>query len=139
MNKLSPGQNKTIEEFWIYHNENKRLLHFRELELMNPCHEADGNIGGGKANHISNPTERKAIVLSEDERYQHLKKTIDAIEGLYKELDDDLKTIVHMRYWDKEGCYEWEDVADKLYMSRNKVLRKRNVLIDKTAERMGWL
>ena len=138
-NKLSPGQNKTIKEFWIYHKENKRHLHYRKFKLLNPYHEADGNIGGGKANNRSNPTERKAIVLSEDERYQHLKKITDPIEGLYQDLDDDLKSNVHTSYWDKDGCYEWVDFADKLSMSRKKVLRKRNVLIDKTAERTGWI
>lgn len=43
-----------------------------------------------------------------------------------------------MSYWDKDGCNEWVDVAVKLSMSRKKVLSKRNVLFDKTAERMGW-
>ena len=42
-----------------------------------------------------------------------------------------------MRCSDKDGCYEWGNVEDKMSLSRKKVLRKRNVLIDKTAERMG--
>lgn len=53
------------------------------------------------------------------------------MEGLYRELDED------MLYGDKDGYYEWEDIADKLYMSQHKVLCKRNILIDKTAERLG--
>ena len=55
------------------------------------------------------------------------KENIDAIEWLYKELDDDLKSHVHSSYWNKDGCYEWVDVADKLSMSRKKVLRLRNM------------
>ncbi len=44
-----------------------------------------------------------------------------------------------MRYWDTEkNCYEWEDIADRLYMSCNKVLRKRNAVIDETAKRLAW-
>lgn len=37
------------------------------------------------------------------------------MEDLYNELDEDMRTIVDMRYWDTDGCYEWEDIADKLY------------------------
>lgn len=38
--------------------------------------------------------------------------------------------IVDMRYWDDvSNCYEWGEIADKLYMSRYKMERKRNTLI----------
>lgn len=61
------------------------------------------------------------------------------MEDLYSELDEDMRTIIDMRYWDKEGCYEWEDISDKLYISRHKVLRKRNIFFDKIAERIGGI
>lgn len=51
-----------------------------------PYHEEDGNIGGAKANNISNPTERKAIVISKEERYQAFKEN----------------------HW----CFGWVDVAE---------------------------
>ncbi len=35
------GKIKTIKEIVVYHNENKRHLHFRELVLLNPYHEAN--------------------------------------------------------------------------------------------------
>ncbi len=44
-----------------------------------------------------------------------------------------------MRYFDKTECYEWQNIADKLYMSTYRVLRKRNALIDETARRLGWV
>lgn len=137
--KLSPAQSKTIEEYWININDYRKQLKFREWELLEPYREQDTNIGGGKANTISDTTANKAMILLQDERYQNVSKIVRVIEQTYASVDKDLQAIVDMRYWDKEGTYEWEDIADKLYISRSKVLRKRNLLIDKTAERLGWL
>ena len=138
MKKLSDAQCKLIEEYWTDIDEYRKNLKFREWELMDsPI--TDTNTGGCKANTISDPTARKAILLAEDERYQNIKRVINAIDHTYNTLDDDLKTIVNMRYWDKDDVHEWEDIAEVLFMSRNKVLRKRNLLVDKTAERLGWL
>ena len=138
MKKLSDAQCKLIEEYWTDIDEYRKNLKFREWELMdNPI--TDTNTGGGKANTISDPTARKAILLAEDERYQNIKRIINAIDHTYNTLDDDLKTIVNMRYWDKDDVHEWDDIAEVLTISRNKVLRKRNLLVDKTAERLGWI
>ena len=139
MSKLTPNQNKTIEEYWSDLDGLKKQLRYREWELLNAYQETDTNIGGGKANRISDTTGNKAIILAEDKNYQHLKNIITTLEQLYKELDHDQKTIVDMRYFDKTECYEWQNIADKLYMSTYRVLRKRNALIDETARRLGWV
>lgn len=138
MSKLTTAQAKTIEEYWLNLEDLKHQLRFREWELTEN-RSTDENIGGGKGNKISDTTGQKAILLAEDEKYQHYKKIISTIDYIYRHADDDMKTIVNMRYWDKDGVYEWEDIADELYISRSKVLRKRNLLIDKTAERLGWM
>lgn len=129
-----------LEKFWSNHKENKKQLKFREWELLNPTVEYEENIGASSSGFISNPTERNAIRLLEDKLYQNLKLIVMTVEMMYKELDEDTKIIVDMRYWDKENaCYEWEEIADKLFISRSKVLRKRNHLIDETAKRIGWV
>ena len=115
-----------IERCWIQFDEYKKKLKYREWELLNEHKETDTNNGGERSNNISNPTERKAIVLAEDKLYQKLKDIVKTIEEIYSQLDSDLKIIVDMRYWDTEkNCYAWEDIADRLYISRNKVLRKQ--------------
>ncbi|WP_107923475.1 DUF722 domain-containing protein [Lysinibacillus parviboronicapiens] len=139
MSKLTPNQNKTIEEYWSDLDGLKKQLRYREWELLNAYQETDTNIGGGKANRISDTTGNKAIILAEDKNYQYLKNIITTLEQYYKELDHDQKTIVDMRYFDKTECYEWQNIADKLYMSTYRVLRKRNALIDETARRLGWV
>lgn len=130
-----------LEEFWSKHKENKRQLKFREFEILSPYQEDTDENAGIKASYgISNPTERNAMLLTEDKLYQNLKQIVQAVEDLYAETDEDTRQIVDMRYWDNENnCYEWEEIADKLYISRSKVLRKRNSLLDETAERIGWV
>lgn len=137
MSKLSTVQNKTIEEFWYNIDDYRKRLKFREWELLNPYNETE--MVGGRNGKISDTTGNRAMLLAGDANYQHLQSIINSIEKVYKSLEDDMKKLVHMRYWDKEGMYEWEDISDKLYISRRTALRKRNLLIDKTAERLGWL
>lgn len=130
-----------LEEFWSKHKENKRQLKFREFEILSPHQEeVDVNASIKAPYGVSNTTERNAFLLSEDRLYQNLKQIVQAVELLYQESDEDTKTIVNMRYWDNENnCFEWEEIADKLYISRSKVLRKRNSLLDETAKRIGWV
>ena len=139
MPTLSRSDIQIIERYWMQFDDYKKKLKYREWELLNEHKETDTNMGGGRSNNISNPTERKAILLAEDKLYQKLKDIVKTVEEIYSQLDHDLKTIVDMRYWDMEkNCYEWEDIADRLYMSRSKVLRKRNALIDETAKKLAW-
>lgn len=138
MPTLSRSEIQTIEKYWIEYEQYKKKLKYREWELLHPFNEG-GELVGGRSNTISDTTAKKAMKLTNDAFYQNLKRIILTVEDLYKELDEDMRIIVDMRYWDKDGCYEWEEIADKLYMSRHKVLRKRNILIDKTAERIGWV
>lgn len=138
MKTLSKHDLCKLEEYWSNHENNKRLLKYREWELTAKNHY-DENTGGGRSG-ISNPTEQLASKLLNDRMYQNLKAVIDVVDNLYKNADDDIKTIIDMRYWDNErNCYEWEDIADKLFISRSKVLRMRNNLLDDTAEMIGWV
>lgn len=139
MTTLSRIDIQKIEEYWSNHETNKKQLKYREWELLTPYKDeevATGISSGG----ISKTTERKALALVEDKLYQNLQHIVQSIEKLYGEIDAETRTIVNMRYWDKEGnCFEWDDIAEKLSMSRSRVLRKRNLLVDDTAKRIGWV
>lgn len=137
MSKLSTVQNKTIEEFWYNIDDYRKRLKFREWELLNPYNEHE--MVGGRSGKISDTTGNRAILLSEDANYQHLQSIIKAIEKVYKQCDDNMKKLIHMRYWFDEIEDEWDDVAANLYVSRRTALRMRNLLIDKTAEEIGWI
>ena len=137
--KINEHDLKKLEGYWTDINKLKKDLRYREWELLNPHQEQDTNIGGGKSGKISDTTFQKATALLEDKQYNNLKNVIQVIEEVYKELDDLQKSIVDMRYWDKENYWEWNDIAEELNVSRSKVLNKRNSIIDKTAERIGWV
>ena len=139
MSKFNDADLKKLEGYWSNLEQLKKDMRYREWELLHPYQETDTNVGGGRSNHTSDITGNRAILLAEDKEYQNLKNIVTTIENLYPELDDDQKIIVQMRYWDKKECYEWQHIADELYMSVQRVLRKRNNLIDETAKRLGWV
>lgn len=130
-----------LEEYWAQHKENLKLLKFRRWELCNKTDDDENDTSGkNSVRTLSKPTEQCAVKLAEDNLYNNLKNITKAVERLYERADDDKKTIVDMRYWDSENnCYEWEEIADQLNMSRSKVLRLRNSLLDDTADEIGWV
>jgi len=144
MSKLTVAQSKTIEEYWSDIPSLKRQLHFREWELTENKRN-DENIGGGRSSNISNPTGQKAMLLAEDERYQNLKKNVDAIDYVIKKVSEDkkqrlLREFMEMKYISKDSSYmDWEDVAEMLDIKKAKAYKLRNKLIDMTAEKLGWL
>ncbi|EON73955.1 YozE family protein [Lysinibacillus sphaericus] len=115
--RLEKFEIEVLESYWTNFKENKKRVQHRELELSQSG---------------ENPAEDAFI-----QRYTTITK---AIEQIYSELDEDLKTIVDMRYWNRSGMSEdWLIIADCLYMSRSKVLKKRKWLIEKTAESIYWV
>lgn len=141
MKTLNKHDIQKLEEYWINHKQNKKLLKYREWELLSRNSD-DENSGGGvnSVRTVSKPTEQLATRLMEDKLYQNLKHITCVVEELYKTSEEDLTVIIDMRYWDDDrNCYEWEEIADRLNMSRSKVLRLRNGLLDDTAIMIGWV
>lgn len=141
MRTLNRHDIKKLEEYWINYNENIKQLKFREWELMSKNSD-DENSGGGSnsVRQISKPTEQLAIRLLEDKLHQNLTTITNVVKNLYDELDEDAQSIVDRRYWCSGRDYlEWEDIAEELEMTRYKVLRIRNNLLDDTARLIGYV
>lgn len=141
MRTLNRHDIKKLEEYWINYSENIKQLKYREWELMSKNSD-DQNSGGGSnsVRQISKPTEQLAVRLIEDKLHQNLTTVIKVIEKLYKELDEDARTIVDRRYWcSSRDFMEWEDIAFEIGMTRSKVLRIRNSLLDDTAKLVGYV
>lgn len=141
MRTLNRHDIKKLEEHWINHNENIKRLKYREWELMSKNSD-DENSGGGSnsVRQVSKPTEQLAIRLTEDKLYQNLLTITKVVSNLYEELDEDAREIVDRRYWCSGRDYmEWEDMAFELGMTRYKVLRIRNNLLDDTARLIGYV
>jgi len=109
--KLEKYDIQKLESYWSNQKELLKELKFREDEL-----------GTTKDN---------------DWKYQNLFRLIQTIQDIYTSLDDDVRHIVDMRY--NERYNTWEDIAEQLFMSKTKVLRIRNKLLDLTAEKIGWI
>jgi RinA family phage transcriptional activator len=137
--KLPKHDIQKLEDYWINIAEYKKQLRHRERDLLEGWVEQDTNIGGGKANTVSDTTGNKATILADDLMYQNLKRIVNTIDTMYTELDKYQKTIVDMKYLAKKDGYEWSHVGDKLNMSVQRVLRIRNNLIDETAKRLGFV
>lgn len=138
MSKLTRYDIQKLEDYWINLSKYKKELKFREWELLNP-HQAEEQVGS-RSGKISDTTGNRALLLVSDGRYQSLEKIIKAIEKVYNNSDDDMKVIIQMRYWDKDNnCYEWQHIGDQLYMSVQRVLRKRNIILDQTASELNWV
>lgn len=144
MTKLTTAQNKTIEEYWSDIPSLREQLRFREWQLTENK-TVDENMGGGKSNRISNPTCDKAVILLGDERYQNLRKTVNAIDHVIRKVSEDkkqqtLREFMEMKYISKDSNYlDWEDVAEELGVPKTKAYKLRNKLIDMTAKELGWL
>lgn len=68
-----------------------------------------------------------------------LKRITGAIDELSRTTDEDLKTIIEMRYMKSPEPADWEEISDILFMSKSRVLRKRKVLLANTADLIGWV
>ena len=136
--KLTRLEKKMIEEYWRNIDEYRTKRDFRFWQVTEKK-EVDENIGGGRSSGISDTTAQKAMIIANDDTYQHYKKIIEAIEKTYEEMEQELKEIVHMRYWNDLEYMTWDDIAIETCRSNRTIFRMRNTLIDRTAKKLGWL
>jgi len=138
--KLEKYDIQKLESYWFDYFDKKdglkKQLYLRELELLIPFREEDTN-GMIKGSRTSDLTSQKALAIAEDKKYQNLKLIYQSVEDIYKSLDDEAKKIVQSKY--SERYHSWEDIGESLYMSKSKVLRIRNKILDLTAEFIGWV
>nr|WP_309101818.1 hypothetical protein [Fredinandcohnia onubensis] len=73
-------------------------------------------------------------------RKNNMKTIVEGLRRVYESAAEDIKTIIHMRYWDEEdNLFEWADIADELDYSISKTLRKRKRLLEMTAKEIGFV
>lgn len=73
-------------------------------------------------------------------RKDNVRTIVEGLQRVYESAAEDMKTIIHMRYWDEDGdCVEWIEVAEELEYSVAKTLRKRMRLLEATAKEIGFV
>ena len=112
----------------------ERAIWIRRAELMSSNgEEIVGSRGGG----ISKPTESTAIKLSTDVPLRNLELFKETVETFMKELTDEQRDIFELRWG--QACLEWEEIAEKMYISTATVYRKRNNILETYARTKGIL
>ena len=119
---------KKLEDYIKNIERYRRELKVREYELLEN-HEPE-NVGAGKSNIPGNPIERESIK----------KLSVKGVDKLIYESDEDTQDLMRLRYWECPiGCSEWEDIADYFGTSKTSILRRRDAMINRLAEFIGYV
>jgi RinA family phage transcriptional activator len=137
VNKLSEVELRALDLKLFDYQQIDRKIAIRKLEIQTEVSN-DCNVGGGKANIVSKPTERIVARWSSDIRINGLEQFRKAIEATLEALDDELKTVFYLR-WSISSEKTWEEIADALHVSRKSIYRKRERILTIFADFRGDL
>lgn len=112
----------------------ERAIWTRKAELMTDNGE---DIVGSRVGGISKPTESTIIKFSTDVPLRNLELFKETVETFQKSLTSEQSDIFEMR-WGQAGL-DWEEIAEKLYISTATVYRKRNTILETYARTKGIL
>lgn len=124
-------------EWYNYYQTLKEIANLREA-IMNPTKEIDENVGGGRSNATTSPTEKIVTRLSTNKQLKYLEEITTAIENVYNALPNDYKKLVQVRYWKKDKRLTWDGIAAELNVSRRQAIYWRDDIIQATVEVLGW-
>jgi RinA family phage transcriptional activator len=136
--KLKKATFKHIEsELYSYHDTLKEINNLRQ-DIMFCSENDDENIGGGKNNIISSPTERIATRLATHKRLIQLEEVTNAIYKVFQGLPEDYQKLVRLKYWTRPQTLTWEGIADRLHIGRRTAFRMRDEVVYAVGEVLGW-
>ena len=129
---------KEVRRLYQEHRTLQTRVKSREYELLEN-HEPE-NVGAGKSNIPGNPIERESIKKLSDNRYNNLRNIVKGVDKLIYESDEDTQDLMRLRYWECPiGCSEWEDIAEYFGTSKTSILRRRDAMINRLAEFIGYV
>jgi RinA family phage transcriptional activator len=136
--KLKKATFRHIEsELFSYHDTLREINNLRKDIMF--CNENDDeNIGGGRNNLPSSPTERIATRLATHKRLSKLEEVAHAIEKVYTGLPEDYQRLVKLKYWTRPQTLTWDGIAGKIPVSRRTAFNMRDEIIHTIAEVLGW-
>lgn len=125
-----------LEECFEQYYNIDRIIERRKHQLSLKKKNNDENIGGGRANFISRPTENLAIKMAEDKHinyYSDLKTNLD--DAISKMTDDQLE-IYDYRF--NQG-YDWQSIQEMKGYTKPHMELKRKYLLQRLAREMGLI
>lgn len=134
---MNNGTFKFIEQTLIDFNEIDDYVENRIEELKYPVVHTDENIGGGKSNIMTKPTERLAITLADDLMLSNLRNTKQVVESVLDELEPKPRQVIELYYIDKPRTLTWAGVALETNFTERHCRRIRNGVFKEIAKRLG--
>lgn len=135
--KLKKATFQHIEsEIYHYPETVKEIKRLRD-EIMYRTSN-DENVGGGKSNLPSSPTEQTATALVTNRKLHNLEGIAYAIETVYNSVNDEYKKLIRLKYWTKPQTLTWEGIANTLPTSRRQAFRWRDEIVQAIGEMLGW-
>lgn len=111
-----------------------RAIWVRRAELMSKNGE---ELVGGRSSRISKPTESTVIKLGSDVPLKNLELFKETVETFLKALTSEQRDIFDMRWG--QASLDWEEIAEKLYISNATAYRKRSAILETYARTKGIL
>ncbi|MGT2755386.1 transcriptional regulator [Streptococcus ovis] len=136
MRRLSNAQLKALDELLFDYVSIDRKIAARKLEISDIPNN-DTNVGGGKSNIVSKPTESTVARWDSDRRLNSLYAQKEAVESTLDILDDDLTEIFWLR-WSRGSVNTWEAIAYKMKYDRSTIYRKRERILEIFADFYGF-
>ena len=90
---------------------------------------------GSRGNRISKPTENTVIKLSSDVPLRNLELFKETVETFLEQLTTEQREIFDLRWGQSE--LEWEEIAEKLFVSDATIYRKRKTILKTYAKIKG--
>jgi RinA family phage transcriptional activator len=82
-----------------FYSETKMEYESFKEDLISTKNLEMSNVGGGKTNGISNPTQKNAMKLISSKRLRGMERIIRAIEKTLDGLNEEEKEFIKLRYW----------------------------------------
>lgn len=134
---MNNGTFKFIEQTLIDFNDMDDHIKKRIESLKYPVVHTDENIGGGRSNLTTDPTERLAITLADDLMLSNLRNIKKAVEVVLDDLEPRARDVIELYYMEKPRLLTWSGVAMETNYSSSQCRRIRNLVFKEIAKKLG--
>lgn len=134
MKTLSNRDLHSLDKELYKHKTIDRDIWARKAELMAKNGE---DLVGSRGSGISKPTENIIIKFSVDVPLKNLELFKETVETFKAQLTQEQLDIFELRWG--QARLDWEEIADKLYISTATIYRKRAAILETYARTKGIL
>lgn len=131
-----------IEQILKEYKTYSKIISERKLDLLYPYQEADkrdDNIGGGRSNKTSQPTEDMALKLATDKQLNRIEFQKKAIEKVYNNSSEGTQKVIKEYYFTVPRTKSWAGIAEETRYSRRQCFRLRDQFFNELADELGMI